>query len=111
MFSATLPGDVTVRDIGDAGYMRRGDNSRGCQKTGVRIERFLGEYIERRARQMPAEEGFHKRVLADQTAPRRVDDARPRGKQRDLAFTDRYCACGDSMADKGTGTRCVRGRL
>src|ERR1700690_2840503 len=37
---------------------------------------------------MPAEQGFHKRILADQAAPRRVDDAGPRGQPCDLAFTD-----------------------
>ena len=68
--------------------MRGGYDPGRCQKTGLRIERFLGEYVEGRARQMPADEGFHQRIFADQAAPGRVDEERPRGKQRDLAFTD-----------------------
>src|ERR1017187_8308938 len=83
-----VPGDVTVGNIGDTSYMRRGYEPGGCRKTRVRIQRLLGEYIERRARHMPPEEGFHKCVLADQTAPRWVDDAGPRGEQCYLAFTD-----------------------
>ena len=82
------PGDVRVGDIGDTRYMRGGDDP-GCgQKTRSRIERLLGKYIERRARQMSSEEPFHQRILADQALPRWIDDARPRGKQCDFALTD-----------------------